>query len=46
MFENDIAFSGEPVEGPENRNVIKEIDALFALGGDAVPGRVELPEAR
>lgn len=46
MFENDIAFSGEPVEGPENRNVIKEIDELFDLGGGTVPDRAELPIAR
>lgn len=46
MFENDIAFSGEPFEGPENRNVIKEIDELFDLGGGTVPDRAELPIAR
>jgi septal ring factor EnvC (AmiA/AmiB activator) len=46
MLENDIAFTGEPVEGIENRNVIKEIDELFAPDTRSTAVRIELPATR
>jgi len=46
MLENDMAFAGEPVDGTEDRNVIKEIDELFASSGGATAVRIELPVTR
>tara|TARA_R110002072_G_scaffold46591_1_gene128814 strand:- start:63181 stop:64005 length:825 start_codon:yes stop_codon:yes gene_type:complete len=46
MLENDIAFTGEPVDGTENRNVIKEIDELFASNNGSTGVRIELPVTR
>lgn len=58
MLENDIAFTGGTVEGVEDRNVIKEIDELFASDSslrstasprrrsEACPVEIELPVTR
>jgi ABC-type Na+ transport system ATPase subunit NatA len=46
MLENDIAFTGEPVDGAESRNVIKEIDELFASDASSTSVRIELPVTR
>jgi chromosome segregation ATPase len=50
VLENDMAFAGEPVAGTENRNVVKEIDELFASEGGSCIGsntiRIELPVTR
>jgi chromosome segregation ATPase len=46
MLENDMAFSGDPVDGAEDRNVIKEIDELFASAGTGKAVRIDLPVTR
>ena len=46
MLENDMAFSGEPVPGADDRNVIKEIDELFAANRGTTSVRTELPVTR
>lgn len=46
MLENDMAFAGEPPVGTDNRNVVKEIDELFAAGSTTSTVEIELPVTR
>lgn len=45
MLENDMAFAGEPEATSDNRNVVKEIDELFAASASNTV-EIELPVTR
>ena len=46
MLENEMAFQGEPAAEIDERNVIKEIDELFAADCSAQSVTIELPVTR